>query len=380
MKKCVVISDSFKGTLSSVQICEIAKKAIKAVFPQCEAVALPVADGGEGTAECFISALGAEKKSATVSGPYGEKITAFYARYNDTAVIEMAAAAGLPMVGENKNPEKTTTFGVGEMIADAVKCGAKRILLGLGGTCTNDGGCGCCAALGVKFFDENGETFVPTGETLSKIAKIDTKNAEKLLKNVQISAMCDVTNPFFGRDGAAFIFAPQKGADDAAVLRLDNGLRALDRVFDANLGVKCENMPGAGAAGGTGGGIAAMLKARLCPGIEAVLDTLCFDERIKGADLIITGEGRVDSKSVCGKVISGVCARAQKQKIPVIAIAGSVAPDADSVYQKGIAAVFGTDREAKGFPKCAENAAENYEKTLLDVLRLIKTSESFRKS
>lgn len=372
MKKCIVISDSFKGTLSSLEICRIAGETVPRIFPDCQVVTLPVADGGEGTVECFREAIGAEPVMVSVTGPYGEPVDAVYARKGALAVVEMASAAGLPMVGDRKDPSRTTTYGVGQIIRHAVEHGCREILLGLGGSCTNDGGCGCAAALGVEFFDVEGNTFVPRGAELERIARIDVAGARKLLADVSITCICDVDNPLCGHSGAAYVFAPQKGADEVMVAELDGQLRALAAVVERELGVSAADMPGAGAAGGFGGGAVAFLGARLRPGIEVVLDTVDYDRHLQGADLVITGEGRVDSQSIRGKVISGVAKRTAPAGVSLIVIAGGIAPGAEAAYDLGVTAMFGIDREAVAFETYAHRSGENYRSALEDVLRLIR--------
>ncbi|MDO4477413.1 MAG: glycerate kinase [Lachnospiraceae bacterium] len=372
MKKCIIICDSFKGTLSSIDICDIARASVPSFFPDCQVVTVPVADGGEGTVECFIRAIGAEPVTVSVSGPYGEAVTATYARKGEQAIIEMAAAAGLPMVGERKNPEETTTYGVGQLIAHAINEGCTQILLGLGGSATNDGGCGCAVALGVEFFDASGNAFTPVGATLGNIARIDDKKAKALLKGISISVMCDVENPLCGPMGAAPVFGPQKGADAEMVARLDAGLHHMAQVIASDLQVKIENVPGAGAAGGMGGGCMAFLGAQLKQGIECILDTVQFDALLEGADLVITGEGRIDSQSVNGKVISGIAKRTSARRIPLVAIVGSIADDAGAGYDLGVTAMFSIDRPAQDFREYTDKNALYYQRTLEDVLRLIK--------
>lgn len=372
MKKCIVISDSFKGTLSSLEICEIARQSIPRFFPDCQVVAIPVADGGEGTVECFVQALRAGRITVPVTGPWGETLPASYCRAGQRAVIEMSAAAGLPLVKGRKNPEQTTTYGVGQLIRHAVEQGCTELLLGLGGSCTNDGGCGCAAALGVKFYDAAGTEFVPVGGTLDRICRIDPSQARRRLEGVTITAMCDVDNPLFGPRGAACVFAPQKGADPAMVSRLDSQLRSLDVCLKRELGLSLADCPGAGAAGGMGAGCIAFLNARLKSGIEAVLDLVEFDRRLEGAELVLTGEGRIDAQSVQGKVISGVAKRTRARQIPLVAIAGSIAEDAEAAYALGVSAMFGIDREAVAFERRIHRAKEDYRATLGDVLRLIR--------
>ena len=371
MKKVVVISDSFKGTLSSREICDIARESVPRILPGCAVTAIPVADGGEGTVSCFLDSIGASPVTVSVQGPYGETVDAVYARKGNRAIIEMASAAGLPMVGSNLDPERTTTNGVGMLLRHAVENGCNELLLGLGGSCTNDGGCGCAAALGTRFFDADGNPFVPVGGTLGNIARIDNRETEKLLRGVSLTLMSDVDNPLCGARGAAHVFGPQKGADAAMVERLDAGLAHLASVIERDLGVRVADIPGAGAAGGMGAGCMAFLGARMRSGIEAVLDLVDFDAQIDSADLVITGEGRIDSQSVHGKVISGIAKRTQPRGVPLVAIVGSIAPDAQEAYELGVTAMFGIDRTAKAFTEYAAESAAYYRATLEDVLRLL---------
>ena len=371
MKKVVVISDSFKGTLSSREICDIARESVPRILPGCAVTAIPVADGGEGTVSCFLDSIGASPVTVSVQGPYGETVDAVYARKGNRAIIEMASAAGLPMVGSNLDPERTTTNGVGMLLRHAVENGCNELLLGLGGSCTNDGGCGCAAALGTRFFDADGNPFVPVGGTLGNIARIDNRETEKLLRGVSLTLMSDVDNPLCGARGAAHVCGPQKGADPAMVERLDAGLAHLASVIERDLGVRVADIPGAGAAGGMGAGCMAFLGARMRSGIEAVLDLVDFDAQIDSADLVITGEGRIDSQSVHGKVISGIAKRTQPRGVPLVAIVGSIAPDAQEAYELGVTAMFGIDRTAKAFTEYAAESAAYYRATLEDVLRLL---------
>ena len=377
MKKCVVVSDSFKGTVSSREICEIAQRVIPRHFPACEVVCIPVADGGEGTVDCFIQAMGAQRVGVTVTNALGEKSTAAYARLGELAIIEMAAAAGLPQVGALRCPGTATTYGVGELIAHAVDSGCRKILLGLGGSATNDGGCGCAAALGVRFYDADGQSFVPVGDTLGRIARIDTAEAEALLRSVEITVMCDVTNPLYGPTGAAYVFAPQKGADAEKVKSLDAGLRHFGDVIRSQLGIDVSRMPGAGAAGGMGAGCVALLGGTIQSGIDAVLDVTGFDRQLEGADLVITGEGRIDSQSADGKVISGVARRTRAKGIPLIAIAGGIADSAGAVYDIGVSAMFSTDRAALPVDMLGARSPGDYEATLSDIMSLIAIAERF---
>lgn len=377
MKKCVVVSDSFKGTVSSREICAIAQRVIPRHFPACEVVCIPVADGGEGTVDCFIQAMGAQRVEVTVTNALGEKSAAAYARLDELAIIEMAAAAGLPQVGARRCPGTATTYGVGELIVHAVGSGCKRILLGLGGSATNDGGCGCAAALGVGFLDADGQSFIPVGDTLGRIGRIDTAKAEELLHGVELTIMCDVTNPLYGPTGAAYVFAPQKGAGAEKVKRLDAGLRHFGDVIRSQLGIDVSAMPGAGAAGGMGAGCVALLGGIIQSGIDAVLDVTGFDRQLEGADLVITGEGRIDSQSADGKVISGVARRTRTKGIPLIAIAGGIADSAGTVYDIGVSAMFSTDRAALPVDMLGARSPDDYEATLNDIMSLIAIAERF---
>ena len=377
MKKCVVVSDSFKGTVSSREICAIAQQVIPRHFPACEVVCIPVADGGEGTVDCFVQAMGAQRVGVTVTNALGEKSAAAYARLGELAIIEMAAAAGLPQVGALRCPGTATTYGVGELIAHAVDSGCRKILLGLGGSATNDGGCGCAAALGVRFYDADGQSFVPVGDTLGRIARIDTAEAEALLRSVEITVMCDVTNPLYGPTGAAYVFAPQKGADAEKVKSLDAGLRHFGDVIRSQYGLDVGAMPGAGAAGGMGAGCVALLGGTIQSGIDAVLDVTGFDRQLEGADLVITGEGRIDSQSADGKVVSGVARRTRAKGVPLIAIAGGIADSAGAVYDIGVSAMFSTDRAALPVDMLGARSPGDYEATLSDIMSLIAIAERF---
>ena len=371
MKKCVVISDSFKGTLSSLEICKIAKEVIPDYLPGCQVEAIPVADGGEGTVDCFIEALGAEKISVPVHGPFGENLTACYGRRGTLAIVEMAAAAGLPLARDKKNPEQTGTFGVGELMAHAIDQGCREILLGLGGSATNDGGCGCAAALGARFLRADGAEFVPVGGTLGEIRSLDLSGLRNRLDGVKLTAMCDVDSPLYGTLGAAHVFAPQKGADPAMVERLDAGLRHLDEIFQKALGRSYAQISGAGAAGGMGAGCLALLGGELRPGIEAVLDTVDFDRRLEGADFVLTGEGRVDGQSFRGKALSGVARRTRAKKVPLLVLGGGLTPEAEEGYEQGVTAMFSINRQPMALADSAPLTPENYRRTLADLCRLL---------
>ena len=379
MKKCIVISDSFKGSLPSRDICAIAREHIPLFFPACEVRALSVADGGEGTVDCFLDSCGGKRVIVSgVQGPYGEPIDAAYGLLPDgTAVVEMAAAAGLPLVAGRKNPLVTTTYGVGQLIAHAADRGARRIVLGLGGSATNDGGCGCAAALGVRFTDAAGCEFIPVGATLDRIAHIDAAAARRRLAGIPLLAMCDIDSPMHGPAGAAYVYAPQKGADEAAVSLLDRQLRALDEAFSRELNASVAALPGAGAAGAFGAGCVALLGAELRRGIEVVLDVVGFDALLDGADAVFTGEGRIDAQSTHGKVVGGVARRARAQNVPVFALVGDVADDAYGAYDAGVSAIFSINRLAVPRAEAKSRSHTDYAHTLDDLLRCIRAAEQF---
>lgn len=375
MNKAVLIPDSFKGTLSSKEICSIIEKSINYHFPECKVSSIPVADGGEGSVDCFLEALGGEKVYETVKGPYFEDMQSYYGLINggETAVIEMASCAGLPLVEDRKDPSKTTTYGVGQLILYAAKMGCKKIIVGLGGSSTNDGGCGAAAATGIKFFDQNGNEFIPVGGTLKDIAKIDLSGRSEIIKNVEITAMCDIDNPMYGKTGAAHIFGPQKGAGYNMVEELDKGLIKLCEVIKNDLNKDLKDAPGGGAAGAMGAGMIAFFNSRLQMGIETVLDTVDFDNVISDADMIFTGEGKLDTQSLRGKVVIGVAKRAKKKNVPVTVIAGGAEEDTQEAFEIGVTSVFTINRLPHDFQISRHKSRENLEATIDNILRLIKS-------
>lgn len=374
MQNFILVPDSFKGTLSAIEVCNIMKSSIKNLYKDANIISVPVADGGEGTVDAFLYALGGEKKSVWVSDAFNEqKILAHYAMLkDDIAVIEMAACAGLPLVKNRLEPDKTTTFGVGELIIDAINSGAKKIILGLGGSATNDGGCGMASALGVKFKDEQDQEFIPTGGTLSQIYKIDMNNIYPKIKDIEFISMCDVDNPLCGKLGASAVFAPQKGADEDMVKSLDEGLAHLAKIIKRDIHIEVKDIKGAGAAGGLGAGSIAFLQSKLTKGIDVILDTIKFDELVSKADIVFTGEGKFDSQSLHGKVVMGVANRSQKYKTPVIVVTGAIGENIQEAYNKGITAIFSINKEPMEFSKSALKSKENMVLTMENILRLLK--------
>lgn len=374
MKKVIIIPDSFKGTLSAKQICRILKEKVHQQFPACEVVTVPVADGGEGSVDCFLEALGGRKETVQVHGPYMELMEAEYGILSDgTAVVEMASCAGLPLVEDRKNPKKTTTYGVGELILAAAKAGSKRIITGLGGSCTNDGGCGMAAALGIRFYDAQDREFEPTGGTLKEIRRIDMSRREKLLDQIELLAMCDITNPLTGPEGAAHVFSPQKGADEGMIQELEAGMVHYASILEQTVQIpKIRELPGGGAAGGMGTGMAALLGAKLIPEIQAVLETVQIDTLAEHADLILTGEGKIDSQSIHGKVLSGIARRGKALGIPVVAIAGGIDREAlPELYRDGLTAAFSINQLPEDFSVSRGKSMENLETEMENLLRLI---------
>ena len=317
LTKVVIIPDSFKGVLTSAQAADIIAAEVVARRPECEIIKIPIADGGEGSVDTLLSAVGGVKLTACVLSPDDRQIDAYYGITADgTAIIEMAQSSGLTRQ-DGLHPMTSNTYGFGQLILAALDKGARELVLCIGGSATTDGGCGMAAALGVRFFDTNGGEFVPCGGTLTKISRIDMAGIDARVRDSKLTVMCDVDNPLYGAKGAAYVFGPQKGASPQQVRELDAGLRHLGALWHRQA---LEDIPGSGAAGGLGGGCMAYLGAELVSGIDAILKLCRFKERLKGADLIITGEGRLDAQSFNGKVLSGILREAGD--VPVISICG----------------------------------------------------------
>lgn len=375
LKRIVCIPDSFKGTLSSKQIIDVVRTSFKKHLSNVEVIGMEVADGGEGTVDAFLSISGGEKVYKSVSGPYFEKVESFYGIIHDkTAVIEMASCAGLPLVRDKLNPLFTTTYGVGELMIAAWEKGCRKMIIGLGGSSTNDGGCGAAAALGIKFLDIEGNHFIPTGGTLSNIKSIDISMAHPLIHETEIITMCDIDNPMFGEQGAAYVFGPQKGADANMVQLLDQGLIHLSSCIEQSLGRFVSNIPGTGAAGGMGGGMIAFFNSSLQSGIETILDIAKFDSLIKDCDLVITGEGKIDTQSLRGKVPIGVARRAKKVDVPVLCIVGSIGEGIEDVYNQGITSIISINNQPLDFSVSKSKSVENLSITMDNLVRLLSSS------
>ena len=377
MKKIVVASDSFKGSLTSLEVAAGAEQGIHEVFPECEVVKVNVADGGEGTMDALRSTLGGQWVTVAAADPLGRPRDVSYVVLSDgkTAVIEMSAASGLPLLEpQERNPMLTSTFGTGEMIVDALSRGCRRFLVGIGGSATNDAGMGMLEALGFRFIDKDGKVLPGRGESLSEVVDIDMSHVSPEVKESEFIIACDVDSPFCGPRGAAYVFSPQKGADPQMVAELDAGMEHLAEVIVRTTGKDIRNIPGAGAAGGLGGGFLAFLNSRLERGIEMVLDAIAFDDIIRGSDLVITGEGRVDSQTLTGKTPYGIMKRAQKQNIRTVAIGGSVKlGDDDDV--SGFDSIWPVTPEGMPLEEAmkAETASANVRETVKKIMLEYKT-------
>lgn len=339
--RVVIASDSFKGSNPSHRIGQKISEGVLKVFPDADIEIVPIGDGGEGTVDAVIYEMNGSIRELTVTGPLGEPVKASYGKAGHVAVIEMASASGLPLVPDKKkNPLKTTTYGTGELIKDALDQGCTKILVAIGGSATNDGGVGMAQALGYSFKDASGSEIGYGGGELKKTASIDASGASKLLDAAEIDIMCDVSNPLCGPTGASAVYGPQKGADPEMVKTLDENLAHLAKTVKTQLGSDHRDTPGSGAAGGLGFGLISFAKGELRSGIEAVLEAINFDEKVKEADLVITGEGKMDGQSIYGKAPVGVAKFAKKYDIPVLAMVGDIGKGIEAVYDHGIDSVM----------------------------------------
>ncbi|MBR3816521.1 MAG: glycerate kinase [Clostridia bacterium] len=365
MKKIVIAPDSFKGTFSATEVCLIISRELTCRYPDLTAVQIPVADGGEGTVEALITALGGEKIFCTVKSPLGRDVKAYYGILPDgTAVIEMAQASGITIEKEN-NALKSSTYGTGQLILEALDNGAENIVIGIGGSATTDGGIGALSALGIRFLDKNGMTVPTCGEGLHLIDSIDLSALDKRLADCNITLLCDVTNPLYGKNGAAYIFAPQKGASKSDVMLLDNGLRNLARVSEKALGKDFSQSAGSGAAGGLGFGLIAFLGAKPESGIDYILKKTDFVKETENADLVITGEGKMDSQSLMGKVPFRVAEKAHCKKI--IALVGVNDIEPETALKGGISQIIEANPMHLPFDKIKSDA----KKLLIDACKNI---------
>ncbi|MFE4122788.1 glycerate kinase [Priestia sp. YIM B13486] len=373
--KIVIAPDSFKESLTALNVCEAVEKGIRTHFPNAEISKVPMADGGEGTVQSLVDATGGQIIQAKVTGPLGKEVEAFYGILGDgkAAVIEMAAASGLQHVPVDKrNPFITTTRGTGELILKALDHKVKHIIIGIGGSATNDGGAGMAKALGAKLIDANGAEIKEGGGSLNQLAAIDLTNLDSRLAEVKVEVACDVDNPLTGETGASAVFGPQKGATPDMVKQLDRNLAHYAAVIEKEMDIHIQNVPGAGAAGGLGGGLLAFLSAELKPGVDIVIEATQLESYIKDADLVITGEGRIDGQTIYGKTPIGVAKTAKKHSVPVVAIAGSIGAGSEAVYEHGISALFSVVPGAVTLPEALEKADENIERTAKNVASVIR--------
>jgi len=372
--KIVIAPDSFKGSLSAVEAAEAMATGVRTALPDVKIVLVPLADGGEGTVEALVKATGGRIVPTHVTGPLGNRIESFFGILGDgeTAVVEMAAASGLPLVPSDlRNPLNTTTFGTGKLIKAALDSGCGKLILGIGGSATNDGGIGAAQALGARFTDADGSEVGFGGKELSRIANIDVTKIDSRLRQTQILVASDVTNPLTGPLGASAVFGPQKGATPEMVAQLDDGLANLAKVIRNQLCFDIEQMPGAGAAGGLGAGAVAFLGAKLKSGIEIVLEAVRFSELLSGASLVITGEGRIDFQTLGGKTISGVLKAAREAGVPVVAIGGGVEPEGYELLNHGAIAVMPIVNKPMNLDEAQSNAAELLTRVTEQAMRLV---------
>lgn len=373
--KFLFASDSFKGTLTSDQTIKLLTKAAEEVFGSCETSGVPVADGGEGTTDAVVKARSGEIITVPVHGPLMEMEQGFYGRLSDTeAILEMAAASGLPMVPEEKrNPLNTTTYGTGELLKAALDAGYTEIAIAIGGSATNDGGMGFASALGIRFFDQEGNVLEGRGENLEKVAHIDMSGLDPAVQKAHFTVMCDVTNPLCGPNGATYTFGKQKGGTPEILDRLEKGMQNYRDVIIREFGINPDEIQGSGAAGGLGAALKVFLHAEMKSGIETVLDLIDFDARLEGVDLVVTGEGRTDWQSCFGKVMQGVGDRSAKHQVPVAALCGGLGPDYEKIYAHGIRSIMTTVDGPMPLKEALDNASELYYKGAIRMFRFLQT-------
>lgn len=379
--KFLFASDSFKGTLTSDQTIELLTKAAEEVFGSCETSGVPVADGGEGTTDAVVKARNGEIITVPVHGPLMEMEQGFYGRLSGSeAILEMAAASGLPMVPEEKrNPLNTTTYGTGELLKAALDAGYTEIAIAIGGSATNDGGMGFASALGIRFLDQEGNVLEGRGEDLEKVAHIDMSGLDPAVQKAHFTVMCDVTNPLCGPDGATYTFGKQKGGTPEILDRLEKGMQNYRDVIIREFGINPDEIQGSGAAGGLGTALKVFLHAEMKSGIETVLDLIDFDARLEGVDLVVTGEGRTDWQSCFGKVMQGVGDRSAKHQVPVAALCGGLGPDYEKIYAHGISSIMTTVDGPMPLKEALDNASELYYKGAIRMFRFLQTGMQMNK-
>lgn len=381
MQKIIVAPDSFKGSLSAIEVAAAMEAGIRQVFTEATVCQLPIADGGEGTVAAMVAATGGEIRRTKVTGPLGEPIYAAWGILGDgmTAVIEMAAASGLTLVPQGeRNPALTTTFGTGELIRAALDAGLRKVVIGIGGSATNDGGAGMLQALGMRFTDAAGRELPPGGLALAHLAQVDNRGLDCRLAETEFKVACDVDNPLCGARGAAAVFGPQKGATPELVARLDAALRHYAERVHAATGRDIASVPGSGAAGGLGGGLLLLPQVQLLPGIDLVLDAVRFAELVQGSDLVITGEGRTDIQTTYGKAPVGVAKIAQAHGVPVVCLSGGLGEGHQAVEDCGIQAVMSIVDKPMALEACMQDGAALLTAATARLCKLIRIGQTAR--
>ncbi|NER16644.1 glycerate kinase [Spongiivirga citrea] len=375
--KFVIAPDKYKGSLTGVEFCNAVEKGLLKVFPDATITKIPLGDGGDGTLQALKHSMDGVIIKVKVNDPVFRPIEAKYLfnAESKTAFIEMAEASGLRLLKEDEiNCLNTSSYGTGEIIKDALKKGVKYLYLGIGGSATNEAGIGMATALGFRFLDENGETVHPIGKNLNRVRNIETSNVSPLLKDIEVKVACDVNNTLHGQNGAAYVYAPQKGADDKAVAHLDKGLQNIAKVISSDLNIGLQDIPGTGAAGGMGAGAIAFLKAELTSGIEMIKDIVDFEAKITGADWIITGEGKLDNQTLSGKTVKGVQTSAEKNKIPVAAFCGVVDLTIQEQNELGLSYVSSILNEVADLKTAISSSYDNLVKTSYNFAQLLKAN------
>ncbi|WP_058913523.1 glycerate kinase [Entomohabitans teleogrylli] len=379
--KIVIAPDSYKESLSALEVATCIEQGFRDIFPEAQYVRLPLADGGEGTVDAMVAATGGRRLEIDVTGPLGEPVAAFYGLSGDEqqAFIEMAAASGLELLTpQERNPLVTTSWGTGELIRHALDKGVEHIIIGIGGSATNDAGAGMLQALGVKLLDADGEQIGAGGAQLINLARIDISAIDKRLADCRIEVACDVTNPLTGSQGASAVFGPQKGASERMVAQLDEALAHFATIIERDLGIQVRTLAGGGAAGGMGAGLYAFCGAELRHGIEIVTEALHLDELVRDADLVITGEGRIDSQTIHGKVPVGVARVAKRYQKPVIGIAGSLSADVGVVHQHGLDAVFSVLYRICSLQEALEGAGDNVRMAARNIAATLRAGQHLK--
>jgi len=381
--KIVVAPDSFKGSLTAVEVSDAIGQGVREIFPEAEIVKIPMADGGDGTVRCLVNATGGKILREKVTGPLGDEVWASYGILGDkkTAVIEMAEASGLTLVPENKrNPLITTTYGTGQLIKSALDQGCRKMIIGIGGSATNDGGAGMVQALGAKLLDKDGEEIGFGGGELKKVFRIDTKYLDNRLSETKVLIASDVSNPLCGPKGASKIYGPQKGATPEVIKELDESLSHFAEIIKRDLNKDIKDMPGAGAAGGLGASLIAFLNAELKSGIEIIIEIVKLEQAIKDADLVITGEGKIDSQTIYGKAPIGVAKIAKKYNVPVIAVAAIIGDDADIVHQYGISSLISVSGQPMRLEESVPNKVALIKNSIKQSMMAMKTGKELKKN